>query len=44
MDRFVELVPKYDTTGKRKVVAPEVGEVLVVQGDSVEIERGGGAR
>jgi L-ascorbate metabolism protein UlaG (beta-lactamase superfamily) len=39
VERFLELVPKYDTTGKRKVVAPEVGDVLVVDGDSVEIER-----
>ena len=39
VDRFVELVPKYDTTGKRKVVAPEVGDVLVVEGDRVEIQR-----
>jgi L-ascorbate metabolism protein UlaG (beta-lactamase superfamily) len=39
VERFVEFVPKYDTTGKRKVVAPEVGDVLVVDGDSVEIER-----
>jgi L-ascorbate metabolism protein UlaG (beta-lactamase superfamily) len=28
--RFVELVPKYDTTGRRRVVAPLVGETIVV--------------
>ena len=39
VERFVELVPKYDTTGKRKVVAPEVGDVLVLDGDRVEVER-----
>jgi L-ascorbate metabolism protein UlaG (beta-lactamase superfamily) len=31
VDRFVELVPQYDTTGKRRVVAPLVGETLVVE-------------
>ncbi len=31
VDRFVELVPHYDTTGKRRVVAPLVGETLVVE-------------
>jgi L-ascorbate metabolism protein UlaG (beta-lactamase superfamily) len=41
VERFVELVSKYDTTGKRKVVAPEVGDVLVVDGDRVEIEKAG---
>ena len=30
VDRFLELVPKHDTTGKRRVVAPLVGETLVV--------------
>jgi L-ascorbate metabolism protein UlaG (beta-lactamase superfamily) len=38
VDRFVELIPKYDSTGQRKVVAPEVGETLVVEGDRYEIE------
>jgi L-ascorbate metabolism protein UlaG (beta-lactamase superfamily) len=28
--RFVELVPQYDTTGRRRVVAPLVGETIVV--------------
>ena len=31
VDRFVDLVPKYDTTGARRVVAPLVGETLVVE-------------
>jgi L-ascorbate metabolism protein UlaG (beta-lactamase superfamily) len=30
--RFLELVPKHDSTGDRKAVAPEVGETLVVDG------------
>jgi L-ascorbate metabolism protein UlaG (beta-lactamase superfamily) len=37
--RFVELVPKYDTTGRRRVVAPLVGETLVVEAGSHTIER-----
>jgi L-ascorbate metabolism protein UlaG (beta-lactamase superfamily) len=40
VDRFVELVAKYDSTGKRQVVAPEVGEVLVVGDGSHRIEKG----
>jgi L-ascorbate metabolism protein UlaG (beta-lactamase superfamily) len=36
--RFVELVPHYDTTGQRRVVAPLVGETLVVDGESHWIE------
>ena len=39
VDRFLELVPKYDSTGRRKAVAPEVGDTLVIEGDSFEIER-----
>ena len=31
VDRFVELVPKYDTGGARRVVAPLVGQTLVVE-------------
>jgi L-ascorbate metabolism protein UlaG (beta-lactamase superfamily) len=31
VERFVELVPKYDTTGARRVVAPVVGQTLVVE-------------
>jgi L-ascorbate metabolism protein UlaG (beta-lactamase superfamily) len=38
VDRFVELVPRYDTTGRRRVVAPEVGDVLVVENGSHRIE------
>lgn len=38
VERFLELVPKYDTTSGRKVVAPKAGEVLVIDGDRVEIE------
>jgi L-ascorbate metabolism protein UlaG (beta-lactamase superfamily) len=38
VDRFLELVPRYDSTGQRKVVAPDVGETLVVEGDRYEIE------
>ena len=40
VDRFVELVPKYDTTGRRRVVAPLVGETLVVEpGKPLDRER-----
>ena len=39
VERFLELVPKYDTTGARKAVAPAVGETLVIEGDEYEIER-----
>jgi L-ascorbate metabolism protein UlaG (beta-lactamase superfamily) len=38
VERFLSLVPKYDTTGKRKAVAPKVGETLVIEGASFEIE------
>jgi L-ascorbate metabolism protein UlaG (beta-lactamase superfamily) len=37
--RFVELVPRYDTTGRRRVVAPLVGDTLVVDGSEHRIER-----
>lgn len=37
VERFIELVPRYDTTGKRGVVAPNVGDTLV-------LEPGGGYR
>ena len=30
VERFLELVPKYDTTGARKALAPKVGETFVV--------------
>lgn len=36
--RFLELVPRYDTTGRRKAVAPAVGETLVVTGTDYELE------
>lgn len=39
VERFLELVPTYDTSGRRRVVAPEVGETLVIDGDRAEIER-----
>jgi len=39
VERFVELVQKYDTTGTRRVVAPLVGETLVVeQGGEYRVE------
>lgn len=38
VERFLSLVPKYDTTGRRKAVAPAVGETLVIDGDRYEIE------
>jgi L-ascorbate metabolism protein UlaG (beta-lactamase superfamily) len=38
VERFLQLVPEHDSTGRRKVVAPEVGEVLIVDGERVEIE------
>ena len=31
VERFLELVPKHDTTGRRKVVAPDVGDTLVLE-------------
>jgi L-ascorbate metabolism protein UlaG (beta-lactamase superfamily) len=44
VERFLELVPKYDTTNRRKVVAPKAGEVLVIDGDRVEIEERSASR
>jgi L-ascorbate metabolism protein UlaG (beta-lactamase superfamily) len=38
VERFLELVPKYDSTGTRQVVAPDVGETLVIDGDRYAIE------
>ena len=38
VDRFLELVPKHDTTGRRQAVAPEVGQTLVVDGASWTLE------
>jgi L-ascorbate metabolism protein UlaG (beta-lactamase superfamily) len=31
VERFLELVPRYDTTGNRRAVAPLVGDTLVVE-------------
>jgi L-ascorbate metabolism protein UlaG (beta-lactamase superfamily) len=41
VDRFLELVPHYDATGKRQAVAPEVGDTLVIDGGRWAIEAGG---
>jgi len=38
VERFLRLVPLYDTTGRRRVVAPLVGETLVVDAGSHSIE------
>lgn len=38
VERFLSLVPKYDTTGRRKAMAPAVGETLVIDGDRYAIE------
>ncbi len=38
VERFLELVPHYDTSGRRVAVAPEVGETLVVDGARYTIE------
>lgn len=38
VERFLELVPHYDSTGARKAIAPLVGDTLVVDGDRYEIE------
>jgi hypothetical protein len=38
VERFLQLVPEYDTSGRRQAVAPLVGETLVVDGDRYEIE------
>ncbi len=39
VDRFLELVAAYDSTGRRRAIAPEVGETVVVDGDSYALER-----
>jgi L-ascorbate metabolism protein UlaG (beta-lactamase superfamily) len=39
VDRFLELVAKYDTSGRRRAVAPRVGETLVVDGETHAIEK-----
>jgi hypothetical protein len=42
VELFLQLVPKYDTTGQRRVVAPLVGQTLVVEsGGGYTIEEGG---
>ena len=38
VDRFVELVPTYDSGGQRRVVAPRIGETLVVEPGTHRIE------
>ena len=38
VDRFLELVPKYDTSGRREAVAPEVGQSLVVDESGWKLE------
>ena len=39
VERFLELVPKYDTTGSRQAVAPDVGDTLVIDGHRCEVEQ-----
>jgi hypothetical protein len=44
VERFVRLVPQYDSSGLRQVVAPAVGQTLVVEpGGTYSIEGGNGA-
>src|SRR5919204_174070 len=38
VERFLELVPRYDTSGRRRAVAPEVGETLVLENGGCRIE------
>lgn len=38
VERFLSLVPHYDTTGSRAALAPAVGETLVIDGDRYAIE------
>jgi L-ascorbate metabolism protein UlaG (beta-lactamase superfamily) len=38
VERFLELVPHYDTTGRRQALAPLVGETLVVDDGQYRIE------
>jgi L-ascorbate metabolism protein UlaG (beta-lactamase superfamily) len=44
---FVDLVPMHDTTGRRQVIAPKVGEVLTFEtqddGETVTMTRSMGA-
>jgi L-ascorbate metabolism protein UlaG (beta-lactamase superfamily) len=39
VERFLQLVPEYDTTGVRKAVAPDVGDTLVIDRDAYSIEK-----
>jgi len=39
VERFLELVPKYDTTGRRQAVAPLVGETIVIEDGQHQVER-----
>jgi hypothetical protein len=42
VERFLQLVPKYDSTGLRRAVAPLVGQTLVVEsGGGYAIVEGG---
>jgi L-ascorbate metabolism protein UlaG (beta-lactamase superfamily) len=44
VSQFLELVPAHDTTGKRRAVAPLIGETIVVEPGSHRIEgRNGGS-
>ena len=38
VERFLQLVPEYDTTGRRQAVAPLVGETLVLEDGRYRIE------
>ena len=38
VEKFLELVPKYDTTGRRRAIAPRVGETVVIEPDRHSIE------
>jgi L-ascorbate metabolism protein UlaG (beta-lactamase superfamily) len=39
VERFLELVAKYDSTGARQAVAPAVGDVLVIERDRYSLEK-----
>jgi L-ascorbate metabolism protein UlaG (beta-lactamase superfamily) len=38
VDRFLQLVPRYDSTGRRQAVAPDVGDTLVIDGNRYAVE------
>ncbi len=44
VDEFLRLVPTYDTTGRRRALAPEVGETIVLENGAARIERAQEAR